>query len=216
MTQLTKKLKYQGTLKLLSCLHIGDSKENVQIGAIDAPIVRRKDNNQPYIPGSSLKGKIRCLLEQTKGFAKLGGSAEVNYLFGINAGNNQQDNGDIPSKVIFRDAYLSKDSVEALEKSEFTDYPYSEVKFENTIDRISGTADNPRKFERIPAGAEFDLEIVLNIWDLSMEDKQKDLLAEGIALLNNDYLGGAGSRGYGHIELKLEDPKQVYPANGQS
>lgn len=212
MPQLKKKIKYRGRLKVLTGLHIGDSNENVQIGAIDSPVVRRKDNNQPYIPGSSLKGKIRCLLEQARGMAMLGGSEEVNELFGINAGNNQVGDQDMPSKIIFRDAYLTKESAEALLKSDFTDYPFTEVKFENTIDRVRGVAGNPRKFERIPAGAEFDLEIVINIWDNHDESQLKELLNEGLMLLRNDYLGGAGSRGYGHVEIFLQDPEIVYPS----
>ena len=65
--KLYKKLIIRGTLKCLTGLHIGASKETAEIGGVDLPVVRRKDNNEPFIPGSSLKGKIRCLLEQVTG-----------------------------------------------------------------------------------------------------------------------------------------------------
>lgn len=212
MSKLNKKIKFTGKIEIITGIHIGDSKENIQIGGVDSPIVRRKDNNQPYIPGSSLKGKMRCLLEQTRGAIDVGKNTEVNNLFGITENKKTGISQQKPSRLIFRDAYLNKDSANDLSSSKFTDYPFSEVKFENTIDRIRGTAGNPRKFERVPAGAIFDLEIILNVWTDENEDTLTNLLKEGIKLLNNDYLGGCGSRGYGQVVIQLEDPVEVYSA----
>ncbi|MCB0596840.1 MAG: type III-A CRISPR-associated RAMP protein Csm3 [Lewinellaceae bacterium] len=203
---LEKKIQLKGKLKLETGLHIGDSKENVQIGGVDSPIVRRKDNNQPFIPGSSLKGKIRCLLEQTRGATEVGlGGEKINNLFGFAKEEK-------PSKIIVRDAYLSEKSSEALEKSEFTDFPYTEVKFENTIGRITGTAGNPRKIERVPVGAEFEIYFILNIWSDDEEKELVALLEEGVKLLESDYLGGSGSRGYGQIKIEMDfsNPSVVY------
>jgi CRISPR-associated protein Csm3 len=196
MANITKKIKLKGQLKLYSGLHIGASKENAQIGGVDSPIIRRKDNDQPYIPGSSLKGKIRCLLEQYRG-CDLGQSPEVNSLFGYS------DDKTI-SKLIVRDSYLTNDSAESLKNNLNTDLPYSEVKFENSIDRFKGNVGNPRQIERIPAGAEFDVEFIINVWSDTDESSLLDLINEGIALLNNDYLGGNGTRGYGHVNLSME------------
>ena len=92
-----------------------------------------------------------------------------------------------------------------LRDCENLDMPYTEGKWENVIDRVKGTAENPRQTERIPAGVSFDVEFVINVWD---DDKAEDLLSllkKGINALENDYLGGSGSRGYGQIcfgELK--------------
>jgi CRISPR-associated protein Csm3 len=197
MATLSKKINIKTTFTLLSGLHIGDSKDNVEIGGVDNPIVRRKDNQQPYIPGSSIKGKVRCLLEQIRGCTKVGGSPEVNKVFGIASKEET-----ITSKIIFRDAYLTKDAAEMLIKSPNTDMPYTELKFENSIDRVKGVADNPRQQERIPAGAAFEVYFTINIFDT--EDKALQLLKEGLKALENDYLGGSGSRGYGQVKIDWE------------
>ena len=201
MNKLNKKIRITTKMEVVTGLHIGDSKDNVEIGGIDNPIVRRTIDNVPYIPGSSLKGKIRSLLEQIAGSAKVGGNDEVNNLFGFSSDNK-------PSKIIFRDSYMNSKSLEKLKDSEYTDMPYAEVKFENVIDRIKGTAEHPRQMERIPAGVSFDIEIIINIWLEDEEEKLIELLEKGIKALENDYLGGSGSRGYGQVkfgELKKEE-----------
>lgn len=202
MAQLKGKIKIKTTLNLKSGLHIGDSKEKVEIGGIDSPVIRRKDNNQPYIPGSSLKGKIRSLLEQSKGVAKIGTDAEINRVFGSIGGANESN----PSRLIFRDAYLTEESAKLLEISEYTDMPFTEAKSETAIDRIQGKAQNGslRTQERVPAGVSFDIEIVVNEWDDDPSAKKAlEMLKKGIKMLNLDYLGGGGSRGSGHIEIAL-------------
>lgn len=201
MANIEYKLKYNGILTLKSGLHIGASKENAQIGGVDSPIIRRKDNDQPYIPGSSLKGKIRCLLEQKRG-KDLGDDDEINNLFGFARTNTI-------SKIIVRDAYLTENSATLLKENRNTDLPYSEVKFENTIDRFAGNAGNPRQIERVPAGAEFNVEFVLNIWSDTKREVLEGMLFEGIDLLNADYLGGSGTRGYGHVEVRLNEPEKI-------
>jgi hypothetical protein len=76
-----------------------------------------------------------------------------------------------------------------------------EIKFENTISRISAAA-NPRQIERVPAGAEFDFRLVYNIEDEGDLAEDLQILADGIRLLQMDYLGGHGSRGYGRVLLR--------------
>lgn len=216
--KLHKKIIVNGTLELLTGLHIGDSKENAEIGGVDSPIVRRKDNNEPYIPGSSLKGKMRALLEIATGsnaesnfkitsYSKEG--KDIPVLFG-SAG----DDG-MPSRILVRDANLTSEWAKKLKESEFTDMPYSEIKFENVINRIKGTAEHPRQIERVPAGAMFDVEFVINIVGESQAEAQENeknflsLLKGGIALLEDDYLGGSGTRGYGKVKfnLNIDNPK---------
>jgi CRISPR-associated protein Csm3 len=194
MEKLVKKILVSTKLTVVTGLHIGGSKDSVEIGGIDNPVIKvATRKNQPYLPGSSLKGKMRCLLEQVNGATEVGKSEFVNNLFGY-ASNNQ------PSKLIVRDAYLSDDSVKKLVEASL-DMPYTENKFENTIDRVKGKAEHPRQSERVPAGAEFDVEMVINVWDNDNADELKQLLRQGIALIENDYLGGSGSRGYGQVKF---------------
>lgn len=196
MKQLVKKIKINTTIELLTGLHIGGSSDSVEIGGIDNPVIKiATKDNQPYIPGSSLKGKMRCLLEQIAGSAAVGGNDKTNNLFGYSKTNQ-------PSKLIVRDAMLTQESAERLRNCENLDMPYTEGKWENVIDRVKGTAEHPRQTERIPAGVSFDVEFVVNVWDDDDENALVDLLKKGINALENDYLGGSGSRGYGQIKFE--------------
>lgn len=202
MSKLIQKIRYTATIELLSGLHIGASTENAQIGGVDKPIIRRKMDDQPYLPGSSIKGKMRCLLEQRRGASDIGKAKDVNQLFGYAADN-------LPSKILVRDADLDGESALQLKNNYNTDLPYSEVKFENSIDRITGKASNPRQIERIPAGAKFNAEFVINVWENDIKEELISMFKEGIALLEADYLGGSGTRGYGHIKITLGEPKDL-------
>lgn len=216
--RLVKKVIIPFKIEVLTGLHIGDSKDMVEIGGIDIPVVRSPlKNNQPYIPGSSLKGKMRSLLELAFGANKVGKSEMVNRLFGSTE-NKKEKIKPKRTRLIVRDAYLTETSAKKLEELELP-MPFTEVKFENTIDRVSGTAQHPRQIERVPAGAEFEGEFVLNFYEddtepyssgseTKWEEKLIELLEEGIRLLNNDYLGGNGSRGYGQISLTYPSEKE--------
>ena len=217
MEKLVKKIKINTTIELLTGLHIGGSKENVQIGGIDCPVIRTAvKDNQPYIPGSSLKGKMRCLLEQIEGITKVGGGTktkdehgkEIDYKFEMKPESCKKiinlfgfSNDNKPSKLIVRDAMLTQESAERLRNCENLDMPYTEGKWENVIDRVKGTAEHPRQTERIPAGVSFDVEFVINVWDDDNAEDLVNLLKKGINALENDYLGGSGSRGYGQIRF---------------
>ena len=208
MKQLVKKIKINTSITLITGLHIGGNSENVEIGGIDNPVIKlASKDNMPYIPGSSLKGKMRCLLEQAAGAPKVGLDANVNNLFGITE-SKANNTSNQPSKIIVRDAMLTEDSKKMLLGCDNLDMPYTESKFENVIDRVKGVAEHPRQTERVPAGAEFNAEFILNIWDDDDEQELMSLFEKGIRLLENDYLGGSGSRGYGQIkfgELKKTD-----------
>lgn len=205
--KLIKKIFIKAKMKLITGLRIGDSKENVEIGGVDSPVIRRKDNNQPYIPGSSIKGKIRCLLEQAKGEnanskAQQTGSL-ICKLFGASDLNDKELGNQ--SRIIVRDAYLTPESEKKLRESAFTDMPYTEIKSENVINRIKGTAEHPRQMERVPAGAEFELNFVINIFEIDEvaddEEKLYQLFKNGLDILQADYLGGSGTRGYGQVAI---------------
>ncbi|MBO4379952.1 MAG: type III-A CRISPR-associated RAMP protein Csm3 [Muribaculaceae bacterium] len=210
MKKLIKKIKINTTLEVLTGLHIGGNKESVEIGGIDNPVIKiATKKNQPYIPGSSLRGKMRCLLEQADGADNVGGSAKVNKLFGI---TESKDRKGLPSRLVVRDAMLCKDSALKLENSGL-DMPYTEGKWENVIKRVEGTAENPRLTERVPAGAIFDVEFIINVFEEDDEAALKNLLKEGMDLLEADYLGGNGSRGYGQVKFGELRVAELSPEN---
>ncbi|HXK70756.1 MAG TPA: type III-A CRISPR-associated RAMP protein Csm3 [Caldisericia bacterium] len=196
-------------------MHIGASKENIEIGAIDSPVVRDPVTREPYIPGSSLKGKLRTLLE--KALNKIPNRAigqdvkihvcddaeqaincKVCRMFG-STGKGEGNN--FPARLIIRDLYLTPESVEKLSDID-TGLQYTEWKFENAIDRVTSAA-NPRQLERVPKGAEFALEIIYNVEDLNSIIEDLKNLKLALDLLELDALGGHGSRGYGKVSIKL-------------
>ena len=199
--KLVKKIIYTGTITLKTGLHIGGTNAALNIGGPDKFVVRNPINNVPYIPGSSLKGKMRALVEIAKGCISDGKASNdpkslSGELFGVATGNS--DNR--PSRLIVRDAELDLSKPEMFDN---TDLPYTESKTEVAIDRITAKA-NPRTFERVPAGAEFKLNMVLNIFEGENEQRLKETLQLAIRLLQDDYLGGHGSRGYGQVEIRLD------------
>lgn len=211
MNRLIKKIIITGTMEALTGIRVGGNKDTVEIGGIDNPVIRcvLKDR-QPYIPGSSIKGKLRSLLQQAIGEAdEKQTHSIVCQLFGAAENSIKEDDktrkidGSI-SRLIVRDAYLKEDSAKELKESEYTDMPYTEAKWENRIDRIKGVAEHPRQQERVPAGAIFDLEFVINVFENDDEHKLISTLQKGIELLSNDYLGGSGTRGYGKVKLDID------------
>jgi len=213
MKQLVKKIKINTSITLITGLHIGGNSENVEIGGIDNPVIKLASKGDvPYIPGSSLKGKMRCLLEQAAGAPKVGLDEKVNNLFGITE-SKANNTSNQPSKIIVRDAMLSDDSKKMLLNCDNLDMPYTENKFENVIDRVKGIAQHPRQTERVPAGARFNAEFIINVWDNDDEQELLALFEKGIRLLENDYLGGSGSRGYGQIKFGEMKKTELSDAN---
>jgi CRISPR-associated protein Csm3 len=212
MKTLKKKIVYDCTITLKTGLHIGGTNAALNIGGPDKFVVRNPLDNIPYIPGSSLKGKLRSLVELKNGcFSEKNGSylasADPNSLSGALFGVSSDSDQSHPSRIIIRDAKLDVSSVD-MDKTEM---PYTESKTEVAIDRVTAKA-NPRTFERVPAGARFDLNMVLNIFDDDDEKKLKSTLMQAIALLHDDYLGGQGSRGYGQVEIKInKEEEKTYP-----
>ena len=191
-----------GTINLETGLHIGGSKSSLDIGGLDSPVIKTPQG-VPYIPGSSLKGKIRSLLGIKEGSLDVKDDSELLIkMFG------SSDKGkETVSRLIFRDAMLDEADFKKVFKEEaILDTLFTEAKYENTINRKSGTTKQGglRQIERVPAGAKFKLEIVVNIFDDDTEDMVAKL-KEGIALLENNYLGGSGSRGYGKVKIIYND-----------
>lgn len=213
MNTLKKKIKIQAEIELITGLHIGGNSENVEIGGIDNIVIKlATKHDQPYIPGSSLKGKMRCLLEQVHGASEIGGSPVVNRLFGV-IESRKLNTSNQPSRIIVRDAMLTGQSAKDLQNCDSLEMPYTENKFENSIKRVEGVAENPRQTERVPAGAKFAAEFIINIWDDDNEEELLSLFRKGLNLLENDYLGGSGSRGYGQIKITTSAPVELSDAN---
>ena len=204
MSRLVKKIIYTGKIVLKTGLHIGGTNAALNIGGPDKFVVRNPINNIPYIPGSSLKGKLRSLIEIKNGCSKVSTdpNSESGKLFGVAGGNDNTR----PSRLIVRDAELDTESKPGM--FENTDLPFTESKTEVNIDRVTSKA-NPRTFERVPAGAEFKLSMVLNIYEGEDEKELEGILFKAIEMLHDDYLGGQGSRGYGQVEIKdLKENKE--------
>lgn len=214
--KINKKIFIRGTIKAITGLHIGGSSVSMSIGGADKVVVRNPLTNEPYIPGSSLRGKMRALLERVRGQEQTSGEGGFFYdtdkrkadagknpdtllgkLFGVSADVNHKQ----ATRLIVRDANLTGPSKTKLTNAPNTDMPMTEVKTEVNIDRITSAA-NPRQFERVPAGAEFDFEFILTLLEGDEEELFLKLLREGMELIQNDSLGGHGSRGYGQVEFE--------------
>lgn len=197
----------KGILRCETGLHIGGEKANIEIGGIDNTIIRNPVDDFPYIPGSSIKGKIRTLLEYKNGKVSEDGkphscddsNCPICLIFGPGKTENEKIG---PTRAIFRDAFLTEESKKKLmELRQKKGLIYVEEKTENTIDRIKGTAKNPRTIERVPQGTEFNFEIIYRVFEANNDEGNFNYLLEGLKLLQKDALGGSGSRGYGKVSI---------------
>ncbi len=221
--KVVKNYVISGEIVLETGMHIGGLKETVEIGGADSPVIRTyilKDDSGknvrtlPYIPGSSLKGKIRALLEHSMPNVEIAdkkdnehtkvGESYIKYpenclipkIFGLPAEEGKEN---LP-RAVFRDAMPTSETIEWWDSQEDI-IDGAEIKPENSINRITSRA-NPRQFERVPPGSKFKFEIVLTIYDGdSAKDYMKTILS-GMKLLEDNYLGGSGTRGYGKIKFK--------------
>lgn len=213
-------------IEAVTGLHIGGSDTSIEIGGVDKTVIRDPLTNRPYIPGSSLKGKMRSLLEKYRGLVQNQRIGQ-GYIHSCGADTKDQEarqaymNCDVcqvfgvpgerefstPTRLIVRDVKLSDKSAELLNGR--TDLPFTEVKTEVSIDRVTSAA-NPRQMERVPAGSDFGgerpAELVYSIYrgddcDPLRDIQRLDVLVEGLCLLEDDYLGGLGSRGSGKVRL---------------
>jgi len=213
--KLIGKFFIKGEIKALTGLHIGGSKTALDIGGIDLNVIKTAAG-VPYIPGSSLKGKLRAMLAREEGSKELQTDSDtIKEIFGESP-TKENPEGRI-TRLIVRDAFLYIDHFEKeKENGEFTELEldYTEGKWENTINRKTGTAGNPRQIERVPAGAIFKFELIYDIYDDVLKDHSDELnlstienlkhikeIKKAMRLLEDDYLGGSGSRGYGKIEF---------------
>jgi len=174
-------------LVILTGIHIGGTKDAFGIGGVDSPVIKDPITKKPIIPGSSLKGKIRSLLELSR---------EVKDNHPLFSGDETG-----PTRVIFRDMCLTPDSAKLLEKT-LGERTYTEIKAENTIDKFTGTTKKGglRFIERVPAGVNFEGEIIINAYNDEDIESYVQKIHKGFELLEYNFLGGSGSRGYGKIK----------------
>ncbi|OIO57140.1 MAG: type III-A CRISPR-associated RAMP protein Csm3 [Alphaproteobacteria bacterium CG_4_10_14_0_2_um_filter_63_37] len=222
--KLTAIRKFEGQLELVTGLHIGSGNTEMHIGGTDNPVLKNPVTLEPYIPGSSLKGKIRSLLEwklgvvgQTEGkplgFRDVGRVPDADQeeaktllkLFGGAPEGSSQDMKLVeeigPTRLAFWDCALSRDWVAEMNRRNLL---LTETKMENMIDRIRGVAEHPRNTERVPAGATFDFALTVRVHN---KEELLPMVYEGLKLLELTGLGGSGSRGYGKVRftrLKLD------------
>jgi CRISPR-associated protein Csm3 len=223
--KLIGKLILEGDLHCETGLHIGAGKGSLEIGGADNPVV--KDAwGRPYIPGSSLRGKLRSLLEQASGLAvpselvflskRKGQEVRIHQsdrpdddiclLFGrspgrlerVAGGEGSDNTSATPARLTVYDAPLDPESITSAMRENLDD-ELTEVKSENAVDRITSQA-NPRTLERVPAGARFRIRVVMDV--LCDEDKELfGRILEGLRLMEDDSLGGGGSRGNGRVRF---------------
>lgn len=193
------KIEITGTIESMTGMHIGGSSQFAAIGAVDSPIIRDVITDEPMIPGSSLKGKLRSLVARQYNKQEMvktpnEDDPRVLRLFG-GSEKSSIDDRIHASRLIFYDVFMS--NAADLKKQ---DVLPTEVKFENAINRLTAVA-NPRQIERAVRGGQYALKIIYNAEksDEIIEDFQT--FADACRLLTYDYLGGHGSRGYGKVQF---------------
>lgn len=187
------KIEIKGMIKIETGLHIGSSAQFSAIGAVDSPVIRDVESDLPMIPGSSLKGKIRALLARKYNNTLVkthdDDATEILRLFGSAAKGKP-----CRSRLLFSDSILSN-----LENfREIGIFGATEIKMENTINRLNAVA-RPRQIERVIRGSVFPFSIIYDAENEKEFSEDMAMLAEGMQLLEYDYLGGHGSRGYGKV-----------------
>jgi CRISPR-associated protein Csm3 len=220
--KLTKISQIEGQIELISGLHIGSGNTEMHIGGTDNPVIKNPTNNQPYIPGSSIKGKMRSLMEWRAGVVGETEGKPLGFKHLEKLSTEQQQQGETilrlfggapegsgfddklveqigPTRLSFWDCNLDVEWVQSMKDN---NQLLTEVKMENSIDRIKGVAEHPRNTERVPAGAKFEFRLSVRVHD--EEDLLEDIL-QGLRLLELTGIGGSGSRGYG--KLKFTDLK---------
>jgi len=234
-------------LTLVTGLHIGGADDGMKIGGVDSPVMKRKvfankksgelgfplfnddgeitngllQREEPYIAGSSLKGKIRTLLEHyfrlvnPIGDGKPVGSnskhGDAKYidlivaLFGDSSDGRNANKDNKSKKVeitraVFRDCFITKGVRTAYLNDKIEMF---ETKYENVIDRKTGTTigGGLRQIERVHSAIEFDFNMSIRTFDDDNEALLKNTIILGLKLLELDALGGNGSRGYGRVRF---------------
>lgn len=217
--KLKKIISFDGTIDCITGIAIKGAGNDLGIGGADSEVIKNPLTNEPYLPGSSLKGKMRSQLERKYGAkqydrrSQSANSTETDpcgcgqkgcpicTVFGAHF-NTHADSA--PTRIIVRDCPMTEAFRAKIRELPLERGNYLEVKGENIIDRKHGLAKSPRFMERVPAGASFELHIKLQIFEGDDEDRLRDLVEEGLRMVEDSCLGGSGSRGYGQVKFTYE------------
>ena len=226
--KLKKIISFDGTVECVTGIAIKGAGNDMGIGGADSEVIKNPLTNEPYLPGSSLKGKMRSQLEHKYGAKKIQrdrATRAVSYVvsedqpcgcgkkdcltctvFGAHFNTTAESS---PTRTIVRDCTMTEDFRKQIQAHPFERGSYLEVKGENIIDRKQGLAKSPRFMERVPAGATFELHIKLQIFEGDDEQKLRDYVEEGLRLVESSYLGGSGTRGYGQVKFHYDVTEAV-------
>lgn len=220
-----------GRIVCVTGLHIGASAAGLEIGGVDNPVMKDPLTEYPYIPGSALKGKLRSLFEWSVGLVSPQSAQQDKYsahdcrelkkkrdevsddngrtrwdnafalarLFGPASAEEDVRQRAGPTRLTVRDTFPANDTVAKWEEW-LGEKTYTEIKTENSLDRVTSEA-TPRPMERVPAGSEFNFEMIVDVYRADDHELFKDLFT-AMRLLENSALGGSGSRGHGQIEFR--------------
>ena len=188
------KIQIKGVLEVKTGMHIGGSSAFSAIGAVDSPVIKDIRTNNPMIPGSSLKGKMRTLLARKyNDVVQANANKDADCIKRVFGSSEKDEKGVIKqSRVLVSDMFIiNGDEIRNRGISGFT-----EVKFENSINRTTAV-------ERAIKGLKFGIDIIYEAESGKEAEIEEDiaLIAEGMKMLEYDYLGGNGSRGYGKVEF---------------
>lgn len=229
--KLAQIITFKGTIECLTGLCIGGSSNTLEIGGISQEVIKNPLTKEPYIPGSSLKGKMRSELEKKYGSMRVKKDKNKNITdyeteerFPCGCGRKEcltcvifgayknQSAKSAPTRIIVRDAMLSKKADMEQDHLTADHRSYLERKTENIICRDNDKADAPRTIERVAAGIFFDFEIILRVFEGDQAEEMVSRVKEGLQLIELSYLGGSGSRGYGQVkfdyDIKYQDLNQ--------
>ena len=215
--------KVEGIIEVITGLHIGGSTTVIEIGGKDNPVIKHPLTKEPYIPGSSIKGKMRSLLEwknnlinadnpeDKRNFGSICQCGKTDCPVCVVFGSSADKSISGPTRLIIRDAVISKAYKKRQREKNINWIPLdiTEDKYENFINRITAQA-NPRNFERVVSGVEFSFEMIFRIFDIGSGDEGKQdekffkEILTGLKLVESDALGGAGSRGCGQVKFHIK------------
>ena len=217
--KLKKIISFDGTIDCITGIAIKGANSDLGIGGADSEVIKSPLTNEPYLPGSSLKGKMRSQLERKYGAKKFDRRSQsltiteeepcgcgdkdcpICTVFGAHFNTRARS---APTRIIVRDCSMTDAFRKEIQELPLERGNYLEIKGENIIDRKQGLAKSPRFIERVPAGASFELHIKLQIFEGDDEQKLREFVEEGLRLVEESSLGGSGSRGYGQVKFTYE------------
>jgi CRISPR-associated protein Csm3 len=200
----------KATIELKSGLHIGGDSGEIEIGGNDNPVIRDKFTKKVYIPGSSIKGKMRFLTEWYEGkicpkgevYTRAKEKDKLDLLLNVfgTVSNISTEEKKGPTRLTVKDAFLLDESIQKLEEL-ITKTGYdTEMKYENTINRIDSKA-NPRNMERVPMGTKFEINMNYKVFSMDKKEEIEEMILKSLRLLEIEGIGGGVSRGSGQIKI---------------